>query len=157
MAVFQFLPPGPICPGPLGALFLASVPSVTQLPVPSFWGLRGRAMEEAVEAVPLSVAPKRLRSFPVPFNSHGSGGVNGEGNVEWSQSMGQFTFTHRLEGALPDRTQPGLESKAILASYCFFMVQLSSKSLQVTLNGTVYKQLTGDFAGEIFRFKSWSL
>lgn len=50
MAVFQFLPPGPICPGPLGALFLASVPSVTQLPVPSFWGLRGRAMEEAVEA-----------------------------------------------------------------------------------------------------------
>ena len=28
---------------------------------------------------------------------------------------------------------------------------------QVTLNGTIFKPLTGDFAGEIFRFKSWFL
>lgn len=105
------------------------------------------AMEVAEAARPLTnVAPCQLRSFPVPFNSHGSGGVDGQGSVEWAQSMGQLTLTHRLEGALPERKTWSNEE---------VQVKMSSNSLEVTLNGTIFKPLTGDLAGDIFRFKSW--
>jgi len=60
--------------------------------------------------------------------------------------MGQFTLTHHLEGTLPERKAWSNEE---------VQVKMSSKSMEVTLNGAIFKPLSGDFAAEIFRFKSW--
>lgn len=52
--------------------------------------------------------------------------------------------------------------RASRKSYCNTIWSNSSTispypTLQVTLNGAIFKSLTGDLAGEIFRFKSWLL
>ncbi|CAE7346843.1 Ripk4 [Symbiodinium sp. CCMP2592] len=93
--------------------------------------------------------PRQLRSFQVPVkfeSNYNAGGANGEDSVQWSQSMGQVTLTHRLEGILEDRREWSSED---------VKVELSAKGMKVTLNGDLFKPLSADFLGEVWRFKSW--
>mmetsp|Transcript_16011 Transcript_16011/g.37928 ORF Transcript_16011/g.37928 Transcript_16011/m.37928 type:complete len:397 (-) Transcript_16011:35-1225(-) len=98
----------------------------------------------------MTEAPCRLRSFKVPVkfeSNYNAGGATGEESVHWSQSMGQVTLMHRLEGILPDRREWSSED---------VQVELSAKNLKVTLNGgEVFKPLSAELLGEIWRFKSW--
>lgn len=83
-----------------------------------------------------------LRSFPVPpsFENGNAGAFSFASAVDFRQTMGQLMLLHQLDGGWSESD---------------ISVEMSRKSLRVTVGGQPLQALCGDFMHDVWRSHSW--